>query len=69
MAIETGGTEWHQSNRGVSIYICAYLFLFVLVVILSVSRLFAHGQNEPSYGSMLLLFSTVLFFSPTETPP
>ena len=36
MAIETGGTSWHQSNRGVSLYIALYLSLFLLVVVVSV---------------------------------
>ena len=37
--VDTGGTEWHSSNRGVSIYICLYLSLLVIVVTLSVRAL------------------------------
>ena len=35
--VEGGGTEWHQTNRGVSIYIAIYLSLFLLVAYFSVS--------------------------------
>jgi sodium/hydrogen exchanger 8 len=33
--VETGGSSWHQTNRGVSIYISIYLVLLVLVTSLS----------------------------------
>eukprot|EP00978_Attheya_sp_CCMP212_P049530 scaffold677539_cov47-Attheya_sp.AAC.1 len=33
--VETGGSSWHQTNRGVSIYFTVYATLFFVVVILS----------------------------------
>jgi uncharacterized membrane protein len=33
--VETGGSSWHQTNRGVSIYFTVYATLFFIVVILS----------------------------------
>jgi sodium/hydrogen exchanger 8 len=33
--VDTGGSSWHQTNRGVSIYIAIYLVLFILVTTLS----------------------------------
>jgi flagellar biosynthesis protein FliQ len=33
--VETGGSSWHQTNRGVSIYFTVYVTLFFVVVILS----------------------------------
>ena len=33
--------DWHQSNRGVSLCISIYLLLFVIVVVLSVSFVYA----------------------------
>lgn len=34
--VETGGTQWHQTNRGVSMFVAMYLFLLVVVFALSV---------------------------------
>ena len=33
--VETGGSSWHQSNRGISIYFAVYLALFFVVIILA----------------------------------
>ena len=33
--VETGGSSWHQSNRGVSIYFAIYLALFLVVIVLA----------------------------------
>lgn len=73
MAITTEGTEWHQSNRGVSIYITLYLSLFLLVVIISV-RVFDKRVVDVDRVSGTLLkavahaFLTFLCLSMTEIP-
>ena len=36
--VDTGGSSWHSTNRGVSVYIGIYLALFILVLVLSVSE-------------------------------
>ncbi|KAL9179696.1 hypothetical protein ACHAXT_008986 [Thalassiosira profunda] len=46
--VEGGGTEWHQTNRGVSIYISIYLSLFVLVAYFS--KLL---HDRPKIGAVL----------------
>mmetsp|Transcript_33794 Transcript_33794/g.50113 ORF Transcript_33794/g.50113 Transcript_33794/m.50113 type:complete len:590 (-) Transcript_33794:128-1897(-) len=33
--VEAGGSSWHQTNRGVSIYFAIYLALFTVVILLS----------------------------------
>jgi hypothetical protein len=38
--VESEGS-WHESSRGVSLFIAIYLLLFVVVVVLSVSVAFA----------------------------
>ena len=35
MALETGGSSWHHTNRGVSMFIAVYMALFYLVIFLS----------------------------------
>ena len=37
MAVSTSGNYWHDSNRGLSLYITVYLSLFALILLLSVS--------------------------------
>ena len=37
MAVSTSGNYWHDSNRGLSLYITIYLSLFALILLLSVS--------------------------------
>lgn len=44
--VATGGSSWHQSNRGVSLYFASYLLLFVAV--LSLSRLL-HASKLASF--------------------
>ena len=46
--VETGGSSWHSSNRGVSIYICIYLALFGLVIIFG-----KHLHDRPKIASIL----------------
>ena len=46
--VETGGSSWHQSNRGVSIYFSIYLMLFLLVIYLSNVL-----HKKPKWGSYL----------------
>jgi sodium/hydrogen exchanger 8 len=46
--VETGGLEWHQTNRGVSIYITLYLALFASVILLAK---FLH--DRPALASIL----------------
>lgn len=48
MQLETGGSSWHQTNRGVSIYFAIYLALLVLVFYLSKVL-----HDKPKVGSFL----------------
>ena len=36
MAVSTSGTDWHDTNRGVSLYITVYLSLFSIILVFSV---------------------------------
>ena len=75
MSIETGGTAWHQSNRGVSIFVAVYISLFLLVIVLSVRAeqqacvdVFGVKHRFLVWSDISSLF-VLLFLALVEIPP
>jgi hypothetical protein len=58
--VDTGGSSWHSSNRGVSVYIGIYLALFILVLVLSVSGETVSSNMQASPTDYDLLRDDVL---------
>lgn len=46
--VSASGTLWHESNRGISLYICFYLLLFSFVTVL-----IKHLHDRPRLGAVL----------------